>query len=186
MTDYEIETLAYRAVESGNFLEAQRLLEPLASRNSEYALMTLGWIHEAGGTPSDRELALSFYERASQIGCEPALIFVGRLLREDGNFAEARRVYQIGALKGNLGCMCWLGDMMLAGEGGPLDAESGELWINVAARKGHFIAKRKLLHINLLKSRSTFKYVSYYIKLSFLICASTKFFHSDPYSDKVL
>jgi uncharacterized protein len=186
MTDSEIEVLASRAVEAENYLEAQRLLEPLADRNSKYALMTLGWIYESGvAGPPSRALALSSYERASQIGCTQAFNFLGRILWEDGNLVDARNAYQTGAQEGHLGCMCWLGDMMLSGKGGPLDSENGEMWIRTAAKNGHFFAKRKLLSIDEQRDRSIFRYLSYYAKLAFLIVSSTTYYLRNPYSDRV-
>ena len=40
------EQLAWQAMEEGNYDEAVRLLTPLAHRNSEFALLSLGWIYE--------------------------------------------------------------------------------------------------------------------------------------------
>jgi hypothetical protein len=42
------EYLAGQAMESGAYEDALRLLAPLARRNSEYALLSLGWIYEMG------------------------------------------------------------------------------------------------------------------------------------------
>ena len=48
MTVLADEQLAAQAVEAGAYEEAVRLLRPLVERNSEYALLTLGWIYETG------------------------------------------------------------------------------------------------------------------------------------------
>ena len=75
------EQVAARAIETGAYDEAVRLLRPLAERNSAYALLTLGWIYEAGvtGTPDD-DAARSLYEDAVSHGSPDACLYLGRLL----------------------------------------------------------------------------------------------------------
>lgn len=99
------ELLAAQAIEAGAYKEAVRLLRPLAERNSEYALLTLGWIYETGaiGTP-DKDVARSFYEHAISQGDANACHYLGGLLWKDGQEIDALKVFERGAQLGNEKC----------------------------------------------------------------------------------
>src|SRR5438132_1122261 len=120
MTEQDDMRLADQAMEAGDYEQAVRLLSPLAERNSEYALLTLGWIYETGaiGTPT-QDVARSFYERAASLGSAAACFSLGRIFYRDGEYAQAREVYRAGAERGDIACMSELGRMMVEGRGGP-------------------------------------------------------------------
>lgn len=182
----EIEILASKSIEGEDFLEAKRLLEPLAANNSQYALMTLGWLYEIEKTTfRDMKLAESFYERATKIGCLEAFNCLGRVLRAEGEFVKARDAFRTGAQSGNLGSMSWLGTMMLWGQGGPVDVDNGMLWLTAAAGEGHLVAKGQLLILERQKSKSIFRHIIYHIKRILLALRAAKDYSSDPYSGKL-
>jgi TPR repeat protein len=186
MDEIVIGSLAAKAIEAEDFAEACRLLEPLIASDSEYALMSLGWMHEAGRViPSDRKLAASLYARASKIGCLEAFNALGRVHRNDGEFTEARKAFQAGAELGNLGSMCWLGAMMIWGQGGPIDTENGSVWLNRAADKGHLAAKGQLLILERQNSKSIFRHLIYFFKWISLGLRGYREYTTDPYSGKV-
>jgi TPR repeat protein len=92
------EQLAAGAIEAGAYDEAVRLLRPLAERNSAFALLTLGWIYEAGVTGDpDKDAARSFYEHAISQGSISAYLYLGWLLWRDGQEVEARAAFERGA-----------------------------------------------------------------------------------------
>ena len=99
------EILAGQAIEARAYDEAVRLLKPLAERNSEYALLTLGWIYETGatGTP-DKDAARSFYEHAVSQGSATACLYLGWLLSKEGDQKAARTAFERGAELGNDEC----------------------------------------------------------------------------------
>jgi TPR repeat protein len=99
------EQLAARAIKAGAYEEAVRLLRPLAERNSTYALLTLGWIYEAGvtGTP-DKDAARSLYEDAVSHGSAAACLYLGRVFFKDDRLAEARSAFERGAQLNNDEC----------------------------------------------------------------------------------
>jgi TPR repeat protein len=184
--DIGIAKLAFEAVEAKNYPEALRLLEPLIERDSEYALMTLGWMHEnAKGVPSNMKLAESLYQRATEIGCLEAYNCLGLVLRKEGEFVRARNAYMEGAKLGNLGSMTWLGAMMVWEQGGPKDIENGKLWLTAAAEAGHFYAKALLLTLERENSRSIFRHCNFYFKRILLGLRSGKEYYVDPYSEKI-
>lgn len=186
MTEDDIERLAFQAVKTSDYAEARRLLEPLTERDSEYALMTLGWMHEAGkGAPRKMKLAASLYERATQIGCLEGYNSLGRVLREEGDPEKAREAFAKGAELGNLGSIGWLGIMMLSGQGGPIDVENGRIWLNRAAEMGHVAANGKLLIIEKQNSKSVFRHVTYHIKKMLLTYRALRQYSNDPYSGKL-
>lgn len=182
----EIENLASQAIQAENFTEAYRLLKPLAEQDSEYALMTLGWLCESNKSPFfDINLAASFYERATKLGSLEAFNCLGRVLRANGKFIEARKAYTDGAELGNLGSSSWLGAMMLWGQGGPVDTDKGMALLTAAAEKGHLVAKGQLLILERQKSKSISKHVVYHFKRISLALRSARDYLSDPYSGKV-
>jgi TPR repeat protein len=185
MDDIEIQNLAAEAIESKKFFEAQRLLEPLVAHDLEYALMTLGWMHEIRkANQSDNRVAISLYRRAADIGCLQAYNCLGRVLLAEGELVKARDTYMVGAELGHLGCMTWLGSMMFSGQGGKKDAENGLLWFRKAAEKGHYAAQVKLLYWERDNSKSFFRYIVFVFKLVALLRHQAKDYFSDPYADK--
>jgi len=99
------EFLAGQAVKAGDYDQAVRLLRPLAERNSEYALVTLGWIYETGATGApDKDAARSFYEHAFSQGDATACLYLGRFLWREGQQLEARKAFERGAQLQNEEC----------------------------------------------------------------------------------
>jgi TPR repeat protein len=99
------EKRAWQAIEAGAYDEAVRLLRPLAERNSEYALLALGWMYETGVTgTTDKEAARSLYEDAVARGSASACLYLGRVLLKDGRLAEARKAFERGAQLNNDEC----------------------------------------------------------------------------------
>lgn len=91
------EHLAAKAMEAKSYEEAVRLLQPLAEKNSEYALLSLGWIYENGvmGAP-DKGAARVYYERAAANGSASAYLYLGWLLLGIGEEAQARSAFEGG------------------------------------------------------------------------------------------
>jgi uncharacterized protein len=186
MNEIEIENLAARAIEAEDFAEAQALLEPLAESDSEYALVTLAWMHETKKVvPNDLKLAASLYERATKIGCMEAYNCLGRVLRVQEELVKAREVYKAGAERGNIGSMSWLGTMMLWGWGGPVDVDNAMLWLNKTAEKGHVVAKGQLLILERQRSKSIFRHVVYFFRWILLGLHGYREYSSNPHSGKV-
>ncbi|HEX3423021.1 MAG TPA: tetratricopeptide repeat protein [Sphingomicrobium sp.] len=105
MSSESDEKRAWQAIEAGAYGEAVRLLRPLAERNSEYALLALGWIYETGVTgTADKEAARSLYEDAVARGSASACLYLGRVLLKDGRLAEARKAFERGAQFNNDEC----------------------------------------------------------------------------------
>lgn len=99
------EILAGQAIEARAYDEAVRLLRPLAERNSEYALLTLGWIYQTGATGiPDKNAARSFYEHAVSQGSATACLYLGWLLSKEGDVNAARTAFERGADLGNSEC----------------------------------------------------------------------------------
>ncbi len=175
---------AYQFIEAGDYVEAHRLLEPLAARNSEYALLTLGGFYEAGnlGAP-DPIIAHSYYVRAAEQGSAEAHRRIGQLWLDQDEEKQARAAFKRGAEAGNISCMYWLGEMMLQGRGGNVEANRGTEWLEAAAAQGHFYAKRKLLAIEGQHARSIFGKLFIKLRIASLIPALVKQMLKDRDSD---
>jgi hypothetical protein len=180
------EQLAWQAMEEGNYDEAVRLLTPLAHRNSEFALLSLGWIYETGATAApDKDAALSFYTRAVSQGSAAGSFDLGRLLLDRGEEAKARSAFRAGAEKGDLPSMSELGRMLLEGRGGPSNVEDGWNWLERAAEQGHIFAQRTLLAIEDDSARSITEKLSVKLRILRLALKGGREIWRDRYSDKM-
>jgi TPR repeat protein len=180
------EQLAARAIENQAYEEAIRLLRPLAESNSEYALLSLGWLYETGavGDP-DREAARLHYKRAADNGSAPACFELGRLLSRQGEEVQARLAFETGAERGDVPSMSRLGRMMVEGRGGPTDSRAGSAWLEKAAAEGHILAQRTLLGIEERNAQSVFEKLSVKMKIASLAKKGAGEMLKDPSSDKV-
>lgn len=186
LDDNGVERLAEQAIAAGAHEEAVRLLLPLAERNSEYALLALGWIHETGATGArDEDAAQTYYERAAAGGSASAYLDLGRLLLARGEEPQARSVFAAGAERGDIPCMSKLGKMMVEGRGGPADIAAGTAWLEKAAAQEHIFAQRALLGIKLHNAKSIFEKLSVTMKIASLAKDGAVEMSKDPRSDKV-
>jgi TPR repeat protein len=186
MSVQQDEYLAGQAMEAGAYEDAVRLLRPLAILNSEYALLSLGWIYETGATAApDKDAALSFYTRAVSQGSAAGCFSLGRLLLGRGEEAKARSAFRAGAERGDLPSMSELGTLLLEGRGGPSNAEEGWGWVERAAAEGHIFAQRTLLAIEEDNASSITDKLSVKLKILRLALKGAREMVSDRYSDKV-
>jgi TPR repeat protein len=185
LADEADEELARKAIEEKAYEEAVRLLRPLAERNSERALIALGWIFERGDTGApDWKAARSYYERAASQGSTAGCFELGRLLNRQGEEAQARAAFEAGAERGHLPSMSRLGTMMIEGRGGPTDLDVGTSWLERAAADGHIFARRKLLAAEARNAKSIFKKLAVTMKIVALAIKGAKEMSKDPNSDK--
>jgi TPR repeat protein len=186
LSDNADEKAAALALADEDFEEALRLLRPLADRNSEYALLCLGYIYETGtiGSP-DNDAARSCYKRAAAQGRGPAQYELGRFLSSQGDELEARAAYKAGAEQGHLPSMSKLGTMMIEGRGGPSNPAEGWAWLEKAASQGHVWAQRELLAIEDASAQSLSKKLSVKMRIARLALKGARELAKDPRSDKV-
>jgi TPR repeat protein len=186
LDDARVERLAAQAIEEGAHKEAVRLLQPLVERNSEYALLTLGWIYETGviGAP-DKDSAQAYYERAAAEGSAAAYLDLGRLLLARGEESQARSAFETGAERGDVPCMSKLGKMMVEGRGGPIDIGEGSKWLKNAAAQGHILAQRTILSLEERNAKSMLEKLLIKIKVAALAARMAREMLKDPHSDKV-
>jgi TPR repeat protein len=184
--DARIEALAHAAGDAGNSEEAERLLRPLAERDSEYALLTLGWIYERGATgAADKQAARRHYERAAAQGSAAAYFQLGRLFWFECEIERARAAYAAGAELGDIACMHRVGRMMVEGRGGPAEPAAGREWLEKAAAQGHFFGRRMLLHLEARQAGSVFKRLFVGLKVLILAARAAAAMAKDPRSDRL-
>jgi TPR repeat protein len=182
----EDEYLAGQAMKSGAYEDAARLLKPLANLNSEYALLSLGWIYETGATDApDKDAAHSFYARAVSQGSAAGCFDLGRVLLSRGEEAKARAAFRLGAERGDLPSMAEFGSMLLRGHGGSSNAEAGWCWVERAAAQGHIFAQRTLLAIEDDNASSISGKLLVKLKILRLALKGARDMARDPYSDKL-
>jgi TPR repeat protein len=97
MTDDEIEDQAYEAMKCEDFALAERLFMSLEDGESDYALTSLGWMHENGCLgATNKKLATTYYERAMALGSENAHLQMALLLANDSRLSESLEVIDKG------------------------------------------------------------------------------------------
>jgi uncharacterized protein len=186
LADKDIEQLAAKAIEERNYAEAACLLQPLVEHNSEYALLSLGWIYETGATgPVDKKTARFYYELAANQGSADAYYELGRLHSSNSEESLARIAFEAGAERSNIPCMSRLGEMMVKGRGGSIDIAMGTEWLVNAAKQGHIFAQRSLLDIEENNAKSLFEKLSVKRKIVSLMKRGATKMWKDPDSDKL-
>lgn len=186
LNDNGFEQLAGQAIRNGAYGEALRLLLPLAERNSEYALLTLGWIYETGATGApDKNAARAYYKRAAEQGSASAWHDLGRLLLAEGEEVQARAAFEAGAKRGDMPCMSDLGILMVEGRGGPVDLDAGTTWLEKAAAQGNIFAQRALLGLEERNAKTIFEKLTIKMKIASLVKRGTEEMLKDPQSDKL-
>lgn len=180
------ERRADEAINEQRFEEAATLLRPLAEQNSEYALLTLGWLEEIGslGTP-DKLAARALYERAANRGSAEACLSLGHLLLDQHEKRRARDAFQNGAKRGDLACMAELGKMMTDGSVGSANLREGLGWLQKASAGGHFFARRTLLAIEERNARSVLRRISIKLRIVLLALTAGREAMRDPRSERL-
>jgi TPR repeat protein len=146
------EQLAWRLMESGDYAASARLLEALVERDSEWALLNLGWLHDSGHLGRrDTEKAISLYEKAVEAGSAVAKDYLRYLeenrawsVLETGAYEKSARLFEPLAERGSVTALLNLGWMYNNGRLGPRDIEKAISFYERAARTGSASAKHYL------------------------------------------
>lgn len=185
LADNGAEKLADEAIEEGDIEKAVRLLEPLAERNSSYALHALAYIYEIGATGvADDNAARAYYERAAAQGDPAAYFNLGRFFSRVGQETRARAAFRGGAELGHVPSMSRLGRMMVEGTGGPVDVPGGSAWLQKAATQGHIFAQRTLLAIDAANAGTLIEKLSIKFKILKLAFRGAREMVNDPHSER--
>jgi uncharacterized protein len=180
------EQAAATAIRSKNYDVAVRLLLPLADKQSEYALLSLGWIFEMGASGAiDMDKAQLYYQRAAAQGADSAYFKLGHVYLSQSEEKLARSAFEAGAELGDIASMSKLGRMMLEGRGGEVNLEGGSLWLKKAASQGHIFAERFLLGYELHEAKSIYKKLSAKMKIASLAKRGAIEMLKNPRSDKL-
>ena len=165
----KVEHSAYQLMKAGDYEGDVRLLQSIENIDSEYALLTLGWIYHFGKYGAkNSELAAFYYRKASDLGCGAGAFELGRLLYEKGDFIEARQAFAKGTESGSIQCIAWHGLMMAKGKGGTINLEEGISSLKIAASQGQLVAKMALYEIELESTHSLPRRFVIYCKIIFL------------------
>jgi TPR repeat protein len=175
---------AFDALEAGNYAVSARLFEPLAARGSETALLNLGWMYCYGRLgPPDREKAIALWEEAARGGSAAAKHYLGRAFKKAGDLQRARSLFIEGAEQGNTACMNMVGRMLVRGQGGDADFQTGVAWLTRAADSGQVYARRELFRLEALRTRSWLRRVWVHGEMIRYVLSFIPRYARNPYSD---
>lgn len=130
-----------------NFAEAKKWWEKAAAQGNAQAQYNLGYMYEKGaGVPLDLKKSRFWWDKAAAQGHLPAIFNLGMLyIRGEGgiqgNYEEAVRYFQLGALQNHPQSQFNLGVMYDKGMGIAQDRVVGYAWIKLAALQNHPQAK---------------------------------------------
>lgn len=148
--------IASEHIERREYNVALRILQSQEEPKSEYALVNLGWLHTLKGADGnkDNKLARYYFERASVVGSVESHFQLGMIELEEGNATLARQELGDGARLGHLPSMSKLAEMLINGEGGAADYESGIAMLKASAVKGHVMSRVRLLKMEIKGTRN--------------------------------
>jgi len=130
-----------------NFTEAKKWWEKAAAQGNAQAQYNLGYMYEKGaGVPMDLKKSRFWWDKAAAQGHLPAIFNLGMLyIRGEGgiqgNYEEAVRYFQLGALQNHPQSQFNLGVMYDKGMGIAQDSVVGYAWVKLAALQDHPQAK---------------------------------------------
>jgi TPR repeat protein len=183
---FQAERSAAAAIDLKEYGKAKDILISISERESEYAMLTLGWLYSTGKLGQiNNEEARVYFDRAVAAGSAEAHFHLGRLFERSADRERARREYEAGARLENLPCISRIGRMMVKGWGGPVDFERGLLWLSKASDGGSISAKATLLHFELRRTNSSFRKIVIWFSL-FRVCINAVIEnYRDPLSERL-
>jgi len=126
-------------LESADLAKALELYHAAARKGHTEAQLRLGVLAESA-SPSDRETATRWFERAAKSGEIDAMFELGRLLEGEGDreesLSEAVRWYRLAAEAGSADAQFALGRLHADGHGVPRDDARAVTWLIRAAMQG--------------------------------------------------
>jgi uncharacterized protein len=182
----EAEGLAREAFDREEYRDAFALLNPYSAQDSIFTLMSLGWLYDTGqGGISDKDLALSFYQRCALLGGNYSYYYIGVLEFGRGDLKAARVAFSHGAIQEHLASMSMLGEMMIAGQGGAIEVDEGISILAKCAKQGHIMARLKLLRREIHMTDGIFKKFILQIRYLGVLISSIKEVLHDRHSPKL-
>jgi TPR repeat protein len=150
LEDIFSKNLAFEAYRNGKYQDALPTLSALADQGDVDALLALAWVNESGATGSQNlELAKLCYQRAADLGSSDALYRLGRILRKSNDLPGALAAFERGAKQEYLPCISALGTLLVRTASNPDQTRVGMRWLNDAAARGHFFARKEILKLDL-------------------------------------
>ncbi|MCX7098552.1 MAG: tetratricopeptide repeat protein [Methylococcales bacterium] len=143
----DIETLskAYDRLQSVPNPDVIKLLEDLATRGSLMSMIYIAWAYENGyGVVADGNQVILWYRRAIDHGSDLATYYLGHFYLKSNDYAQAKEVFNIGALKDYSPAMYCLGCMYLEGTGCKQNRDEALKLFKKASMQGHVFARRSL------------------------------------------
>jgi uncharacterized protein len=179
------ENLARDAFNRKDYQQAFDILDRYKTSNSQSFLMGLGWLYQMGlGCAEDKSIAISLYRRAAQIGSIESHYYIGMLELEKGDSEAARVAFSEGAVKEHWPSMSMLGEMMIEGDGGPIEIADGLRILTSCAQQGHMMSKVRLLRREIKMTESKFKRIILRLQVFRMIGHLVVEIPKDPFSQK--
>ena len=140
---------AAAAYNKGDYVQAIKILRPLAAQGNQIAQFGLGWMYANGqGVIQDYQAAVKWYRLAAAQGNAGAQFNLGWMYANgqgvNRDYQEAVQWYRLAAAQGNTGAQYNLGWLYDHGQGVNRDYQEAVQWYRLAAAQGLAVAQNYL------------------------------------------
>ena len=145
----ETESIAFEAVNKGDYEKALPLFTMLSSRGKSRSQNSLGYMYQNGlGVSQDYQEAVKWYRESSKHGNSAAKYNLGHMYQNGlgviQDYPEAIKLYRASAKMGESSAQNNLGVMYQDGLGVPVDLQKAQYWFELAAAQGNPMARNNL------------------------------------------
>jgi TPR repeat protein len=152
-----LDNIVLQEMKRKNYQKAFIALKSQMPPESEYTLSTFGWLYQTGAAGTkDKTLARWYYQRAGNLGSIETHFQIGMIELGQNNSEAARTAFQEGARLEHLPSTSKLAEMMIEGQGGPVEMEQGMKLLMYCAERGHILSKIRLLRIDMNGTHNVF------------------------------
>lgn len=164
------EARAASAIQKTDPAESFRQLLTLAENGSAYSMLAVGWRYFHGvGVEADEARSRDWYRRAAEAGSQYAQFHYGRLCLQDGQYAEAKKVFAMGAREDWAPAVYWFAISRLRQSADRRRYIEAFPLIERAAEKGSLYARCSLA-MEMARGRFGLRHLLRGLRLKFALC----------------
>lgn len=120
-----------------NINKGVEILQEAAEKGSAAAMDNIGNYYNSNWGGNDLDAAMQWWQKAAEKGFGPSQATLGRLFKERGDYAQARKWVDKGVAQGNADAEYLMGTFYTHGYGVDVDFDEAIKWYMKAAEKGH-------------------------------------------------
>jgi len=179
--------LAASAFREGEYSTAYSRYEKLANLGHSESQVFIGWMcFEGKGVPQSSGSAKQWFEIAAKTGHAQGAFYYARLLKIEGNLADAIRWYQTSANTGYAPAKFRLGMHYIHGDGVIQNSKKGFRLLSEASELGNLRAQRELAMREIQGSRGFLFVLIGILKMSWIFFKAIFVASKNKYSESLI